>query len=930
MKVLHISRLILLAAIVMTGKKVSAQIDLNALMHERNEYYFSLSIDDVSDLQAINALCSVDGTDGKTAVCYANSEQYAQLLEKGYQPVLMTPPSMRKEVEMYDPQRGIYDWNTYLTYSQYVTMMQDFPSSALSDRTCTFLDLGTLSTTNNRKILGVRLNNGQPDGKPKFLYTSTMHGDEVTGMILMLRLINEFCTSTDSRILNLLENLDIFIFPCTNPDGTYYGGKNTVNGARRYNGNGVDLNRHFPDFDDGPHPDGASYYQDEAQWMMNLAQEYLFTMSANYHGGAEVMNYPWDTYSALHPDDAWWQLVCHEYADLTHQFSSDYMDIYNDGITNGYAWYTINGSRQDYMNYYAQCREVTIECSNDKTPNASELPKFWNYNHNSMLAYMEQCLNGVHGLVYDAETLQPIAGAAITVQGHDHHGSSVTTHNVGDFHRPIKGGTYTLEITKDGYCPQFIDVTIADNERLDLDTVFLEPGSCLLPNFSASSTSIAPGQSINFTDMSFGDIVSWDWTFEGATPSTSTDQNPSNITYDALGNYDVTLTITDAEGNSETLTKSDYIEVKATYNMQNGTFQTCSALFFDSGGPDENYGNGLNYVMTFLPEDNANKVSVSFTSFELENNWDFLYIYDGTSTSATQIGKYSGTTSPGTITATNASGALTFKFTSDSSVTKSGWIANITCTCTINASANPIEGGQVTGEGIYNYGETCTLTATADEGFFFSSWTEDGETVSTDAIYTFDVTGNRTLVANFTSDYTITDELTEGWNWWSTSIEADSTELLNQLKEALGANGLKITSQSEGYISYYPQTNAWYGTLTAIEPGKMYKIQTSAACTISLSGNLVNPAESPITLSPGYTWIGFIGTEEVEINAALANLSPANSDMIKSNNLYAIYIPGRGWTGSLTSLKPGKGYIYNSKATDPKTFVFPSASSKQQ
>ena len=166
-------------------------------------------------------------------------------------------------------------------------MMEGFPSSVTNGATCTFLDLGTLSTTNHRRILGVRLNNGQPNGKPKFLYTSTMHGDEVTGMILMLRLINEFCTSNDTRIQNILNNVDLFIFPCTNPDGTYKGGNNTVTGAQRYNGNNVDLNRHFPDFDDGPHPDGASYYQDECQWMMDLAQEYLFTMGANYHGGAD-------------------------------------------------------------------------------------------------------------------------------------------------------------------------------------------------------------------------------------------------------------------------------------------------------------------------------------------------------------------------------------------------------------------------------------------------------------------------------------------------------------------------------------------------------------------------------------------------------------------------------------------------------------------
>ena len=312
-----------------------------------------------------------------------------------------------------------------------------------------------------------------------------MHGDEVTGMILMLRLIDEFCTSTDTRIVNILNNVDLFIFPNTNPDGTYYGGNNTVYGARRRNGHNIDLNRHFPDFDDGPHPDGQSYYQDEAQWMMDLAQQYLFTMGANYHGGAEVVNYPWDTYQPLHPDDAWWQLVSHEYADLAQAVNSTYMDDYNDGITNGYAWYTITGSRQDYMNYYAQCREVTIECSTLKTPNASQLPNFWNYNHNSMLTYIEECLNGVHGVVYDAVTNEPLQGVTVTVQNHDAFGSSVSTHVVGDFHRPIKGGTYTFVFSKEGYISQSVEVTLADGQRIDLEPVYLQPIFSQTINFSS-------------------------------------------------------------------------------------------------------------------------------------------------------------------------------------------------------------------------------------------------------------------------------------------------------------------------------------------------------------------------------------------------------------------------------------------------------------
>ena len=77
-----------------------------------------------------------------------------------------------------------------------------------------------------------------------------------------------------------------------------------------------------------------------------------------------MVNYPWDTHPSLHADDDWWKLVCHEYADQCHEWDTNYMNMQHQdadhGIINGYQWYTISGSRQDYMNYYAQCREVTI------------------------------------------------------------------------------------------------------------------------------------------------------------------------------------------------------------------------------------------------------------------------------------------------------------------------------------------------------------------------------------------------------------------------------------------------------------------------------------------------------------------------------------------------------------------------------------------
>ena len=70
-------------------------------------------------------------------------------------------------------------------------------------------------------------------------------------------------------------------------------------------------------------------------------------------------------------------------------------------------------------------------------------------------------------------------------------------------------------------------------------------------------------------------------------------------------------------------------------------------------------------------------------------------------------------------------------------------------TYTISVSANPSNGGGVSGGGTYSYGQSCTVTATVADGFNFANWTENGNAVSSNASYTFTVTGNRTLVASF-------------------------------------------------------------------------------------------------------------------------------------------------------------------------------------
>lgn len=112
-----------------------------------------------------------------------------------------------------------------------------------------------------------------------------------------------------------------------------------------------------------------------------------------------------------------------------------------------------------------------------------------------------------------------------------------------------------------------------------------------------------------------------------------------------------------------------------TYNMANGTVNTCSGTFYDPGGAS-NYANNLNVTQSFCATA-GNCITFNFTSFRTQGGNDILTIYDGPNTASPVIGTFSGTTSPGIITST--SGCLTFKFVTNGSNTRSGWTANISC-----------------------------------------------------------------------------------------------------------------------------------------------------------------------------------------------------------------------------------------------------------
>lgn len=103
----------------------------------------------------------------------------------------------------------------------------------------------------------------------------------------------------------------------------------------------------------------------------------------------------------------------------------------------------------------------------------------------------------------------------------------------------------------------------------------------------------------------------------------------------------------------------------------------CNDTIYDLGGPYRNYYDNENFTYTIAPT-GASGVTLNFTSFSTELNYDTLWIYNGSSTASPLIGTYHGSASPGTVT--SSGGALTIRFKSDISTVAAGWQAIWNCT----------------------------------------------------------------------------------------------------------------------------------------------------------------------------------------------------------------------------------------------------------
>ena len=199
------------------------------------------------------------------------------------------------------------------------------------------------------------------------------------------------------------------------------------------------------------------------------------------------------------------------------------------------------------------------------------------------------------------------------------------------------------------------------------------------------STAVTP-TSVNFTWNDVGSTSSWQ---VAVTPFLS-----ATIVWNTV----TTTSFSATELNPNTYYKirvrpfcTGFDSAATTITVATNAVNFCAnTSFTDSGGTATNYTDLETWVRRMTPNNSGLKLRVSFSSFNLELNFDYLYIYNGPDEFSTpfSLNGYTGTTNPGTLNSTSPDGSLTFKFSSDEAEVRSGWNAIITCTGTLGQESN--------------------------------------------------------------------------------------------------------------------------------------------------------------------------------------------------------------------------------------------------
>jgi hypothetical protein len=440
---------------------------------------------DIGGLQRVEGVypAQVEVFQPSIATIYITSAQSERLIEAGLKPVPIQNLGYRSFLA-YGPGSGAP--NAWPTFAEYVARMENLVNT--HPDIAKLVQIGTSVQGRGLYCMEISDNPGIDENEPEFKYTANHHGDETTGVEMTMRLAELLANNygIDPVATNIVNNMETWLCPIYNPDG--------YSNGTRYNAHGVDLNRDFPDRFHDPNDDPTGR-EPETQAFMNFGYAHRFVMGANYHGGEQVLNYPFDAvanpYPIYAPDD---QL----FYDFGIGYTSRNPDLWNNsefehGITRGWEWYMIYGGMQDWAYFYHDEHHVTLEISVNKSPDYGLMDSFWEHNREAMLWWMQRAMTGIGGVVLDAQTNAPLE-ATLTLVDRDMPNTVLTDPEVGDYHRVISEGDYELKAEAECYFSEIAQVS-AISGTLTTQDFMLEQWTS---DKTVSTNQALPGEEIEY------------------------------------------------------------------------------------------------------------------------------------------------------------------------------------------------------------------------------------------------------------------------------------------------------------------------------------------------------------------------------------------------------------------------------------------------
>jgi len=374
------------------------------------------------------------------------------------------------------------------------------------------------------------------------------------------------------------------------------------------------------------------------------------------------------------------------------------------------------------------------------------------------------------------------------------------------------------------------------------------------------------------------------WTTRGSITAVTTTYQQYTLNIGALSLTNVFIRLIDARVSGAQERYVDDLAITSTTTSVNTLLPIIGACsqtlnssltysLSDDGGPagptSTGYSNSVDRTITLTPSDNTKKLQLNFSQLNLETSYDYLYIYDGANTSATLLATLNGSTIPSAITAENAAGQLTIRFTSDISNVGAwgGFLAAIT---SVTVCTTPTNGGTLS---------TNKSTTTVNDAVSLTTAGNDGSITKIEWSY-----DNFTTIANTvtapTNPYNIQLNVQQSNIYFRTTSKAGTCP--SGVSDIVNITLKSAPTYSSGIVDGDHITNVTFSDLnnTSTNDGDAYSDYTSIVSNVTKGEPYNLSVTAANTLNPGQgyaAWIDWNGDDTFQTSENVLLKSTANS-----------------------------------------------------